>query len=207
MSKRIIVGLAGGSGSGKTTVARNIMSAFTSESAVLLEHDSYYRDRSDLTLEERKKLNYDHPDALESELLIEHLSRLRMGLPIEKPIYDFVTHSRLATTNKVESAPIIIVDGILIFVDSKLRKMFDIRIFVDTDSDIRLMRRIHRDINERGRSLNDIIDQYCSTVRPMHLEFVEPSKRWADVIIPEGGHNAIALDLIIERLKRFLEIG
>lgn len=203
--KCLIVGIAGGSGSGKTTVAKNIMKALPDDSAVLIEFDSYYKDRSDLSFEERRRLNYDHPDSLETELLREHLKRLKQGLPIEKPVYDFVTHSRKKETVTVNPAPIIIVEGILLFAIPELREMFDIKIFVDTDSDIRLIRRIQRDIEERGRSLESVIEQYYSTVRPMHLEFVEPSKRWADIIIPEGGYNPIALELIIERLKRFLE--
>jgi uridine kinase len=202
---RLVVGIAGGSGSGKTTIARSIVRALPAGSAVLLEHDGYYRDNSDLPLEERAKVNYDHPESLETDLLIEHIRSLRQGLAVEKPIYDYVTHSRSKESVHVDPVPVVIVEGILIFTRRDLCDAFDIKIFVDTDADMRVLRRLQRDIEERGRSLDSIIRQYYATVRPMHLEFVEPSKRWADVIIPEGGHNAIALDLIIEKLRRFLE--
>ncbi len=202
---KLVVGIAGGTGSGKTTVARNIVRALPSGSAVLLEHDGYYRDLSHLSLEERAKVNFDHPESLETDLLREHIKSLRDGASIKKPVYDYVTHSRSSETVHVDPVSVVIVEGILIFTHKDLRESFDIKIFVDTDADMRVMRRLERDMRERGRSLESIIRQYYSTVRPMHLEFVEPSKRWADVIIPEGGHNAIALDLVIEKLRRFID--
>ncbi len=203
---KLVVGIAGGTGSGKTTVARNIVRGLPQGSSVLLEHDGYYRDFSHLSLEERAKINFDHPDSLETELLLEHLARLRAGEPVEKPIYDYVTHSRSSESVRVEPVSVVVVAGILIFTAAELREAFDIRIFVDTDADIRVLRRLARDTQERGRSIESVIGQYYATVRPMHLKFVEPSKRWAHVIIPEGGHNAIALDLVIERLRRFLDV-
>ncbi len=205
MKTRLVVGIAGGTGSGKTTVARNIVRGLPQGGAVLLEHDGYYRDFSRMSVEERAKINFDHPDSLETDLLMEHIRLLREGTAIEKPIYDYVTHTRSAESVHVEPVPVVVVEGILIFTDAELRKSFDIRIFVDTAPDIRVLRRLARDTKERGRSVESVIKQYYATVRPMHLEFVEPSKRWADVIIPEGGHNMIALDLVIEKLRRFLE--
>jgi uridine kinase len=202
---KLVVGIAGGTGSGKTTIARNIVRGLPHGTCVLLEHDGYYRDSAHLDLEERAMINYDHPDALETELLLKHIEMLRQGEAIEKPRYDYATHSRSKEKAVVEPVPVVVVEGILIFADPDLRKAFDIRIFVDTDADIRVLRRLSRDTQERGRTIEAVIRQYYATVRPMHLEFVEPSKRWADVIIPEGGHNAIALDLVIERLRRFLD--
>jgi uridine kinase len=201
---RLVVGIAGGTGSGKTTVARNILRAMPKGKAVLLEHDGYYTDLSDLPLEERAAVNFDHPESLESDLLLDHIRALREGRAVEKPVYDFVHHCRSTDCVLVEPVPVIIVEGILIFTHKALRDSFDIKIFVDTDADMRVLRRLQRDMAERGRSLESIIRQYYSTVRPMHLEFVEPSKRWADVIIPGGGHNEIALDLVTEKLRRFL---
>ena len=186
-----IVGIAGGTGSGKTTLARKIREGLGAAST-LIQFDWYYRDLSYLPLKEREEVNFDHPASLESELLVDHLKRLKSGQPIDVPLYDFKTHSRL-----------LVVEGILLFCFEPLRDMLDIKIFVDTDADIRVFRRIRRDMRERGRDFNSIRKQYYKTVRPMHLEFVEPSKRYADVIIPEGGDNLIALDLIIERLKQF----
>jgi uridine kinase len=203
---KLVVGIAGGTGSGKTTVARNIVRGLPQGSSVLLEHDGYYRDFSRLSVEERAQINFDHPDALETDLLLEHLRMLREGQSIEKPKYDYVTHTRSKEAEHVEPVPVVVVEGILIFTEAELRKAFDIKIFVDTAPDIRVLRRLQRDTKERGRSVESVIRQYYAAVRPMHLEFVEPSKRYADVIIPEGGHNAIALDLIIERLRRFLEM-
>ena len=202
---KLVVGIAGGTGSGKTTVARNIVRGLPQGSCVLLEHDGYYRDFSHLSVEERTRINFDHPEALETDLLMRHIQDLRDGKSIDKPIYDYVTHSRSKKIVHVAPVPVVVVEGILIFTDEELRKSFDIKIFVDTDADMRVLRRLQRDMSERGRTLDSILRQYYSTVRPMHLKFVEPSKRWADVIIPEGGHNAIALDLIIEKLRRFLD--
>lgn len=203
---KLVVGIAGGTGSGKTTVARNIVRNLPRGSCVLLEHDGYYRDFSHLSLDERAKINFDHPRALETELLMSHIGALRKGEAIEKPIYDYVTHSRSADSVHVDPVPVVVVEGILIFTDEELRRSFDIKIFVDTDADMRVLRRLQRDIAERGRTLESVLDQYYNTVRPMHLKFVEPSKRWADIIIPEGGHNEIALDLVIEKLRRFLAV-
>lgn len=200
----LIIGVAGGTGSGKSTVAAKIVEGLPSDTVVVLDHDSYYRDRSDLTLAMREQLNYDHPDSLETDLLIQHLRTLRQGIGIDMPVYDFKTHSRMRVKRRVEPSPLIIVEGILLFVDSELRQLLDIKLFVDTDADIRLMRRMRRDIEQRGRSFQSIREQYYKTVRPMHLQFVEPSKRWADLIIPEGGENLVALDLVIGRLHHYL---
>jgi uridine kinase len=202
---KLVVGIAGGSGSGKTTVARNIVRGLPQGSCVLLEHDGYYRDFSHLSLEERAAINFDHPQSLETELLMDHIERLRRGESVPKPIYDYATHSRSKESVCLEPVPVVVVEGILIFTDADLRNAFDIKVFVDTDSDVRVLRRLQRDIAERGRTLESVIQQYYATVRPMHLKFVEPSKRWADIIIPEGGHNPIALDLVIEKLRRFVE--
>mgnify|MGYP005842018421 CR=1 FL=1 len=202
--KCIVIGIAGGTGSGKTSIARNIMQHLPKGSAVLIDHDSYYKDHPELPLEERKKLNYDHPDSLDNELLVQHLHALRAGDPIEKPVYDFVTHARLSRTERILPAPIILLEGILILADENIRNICDIKIFVDTDADIRVFRRIRRDMEQRGRTFASIREQYYSTVRPMHLQFVEPSKRYANLIIPEGGENRIALDVLVEKLMRFL---
>jgi uridine kinase len=200
----LIIGVAGGTGSGKSTIARNITVALPVGAMSIIDHDSYYRDHSDLPFEERSQLNYDHPDALETELLVEHIRTLRGGQAIEVPVYDFKTHTRLQETRRVEPTPVIFVEGILVFVEASLRALLDVKIFVDTDPDIRVFRRIRRDLEQRGRSFQSIRDQYYRTVRPMHLQFVEPSKRWADLIIPEGGENHVALDLIIGKLKNVL---
>ncbi len=200
----VFLGIAGGTGSGKTTVARKIQEFLPPGSSVILDHDSYYRDRSDLPFEERERLNYDHPESLDNELLVAAIDQLRAGHTIQKPVYDFATHTRLARTVEVKPAPIVIVEGILILVDEALRSRLDIKLFVDTDADLRVFRRIRRDMERRGRSFSSIRHQYYTTVRPMHLQFVEPSKRWADVIIPEGGENRVALDLIVGKLLNFL---
>ncbi len=200
----LVIGIAGGTGSGKTTVARTIATALPSENIAYLEYDAYYRDRPDLTYEERCKLNFDHPDSLETELLVEHLRALKGKQAIDVPIYDFKTHRRFSESRRAEPAQVVIVEGILTFVDERLRDELDIKIFVDTDPDIRVFRRIRRDMEHRGRSFESIREQYYSTVRPMHLQFVEPSKRWADLIIPEGGNNRVALDLIVVKLESVL---
>lgn len=200
----LILGIAGGSGSGKTTIAENIGKALPPKDVVILEHDAYYRDRSDLSFEERCALNYDHPNALETELLVEHLRALRRGESVDVPIYDFKRHARKTESRRVSPRPVVIVEGILVFVDARLRELLDIKIFVDTDADIRAFRRIRRDIEKRGRSFQSVREQYYRTVRPMHLEFVEPSKRWADIIIPEGGENRVAIDLVIGKLGHVL---
>jgi uridine kinase len=171
----------------------------------MIDHDSYYKDRSDLSFEERTLLNYDHPESLDNELLVAHLEALRQGRVVEVPIYDFVTHSRRAETRRVVPAPVVIVEGILVFVEERVRRLLDIKLFVDTDADLRVFRRIRRDIEQRGRTFNSIREQYYRTVRPMHLQFVEPSKRWADLIIPEGGQNTVAVDLILGKLSRIID--
>ena len=200
----LLIGVAGGTGSGKTTVARNIARGVPEGTCVALEHDAYYRDWSHLTLEERHRVNFDHPDSLDNGLLVEHLERLRAGEPVDAPVYDFATHTRSEETRRVEPAPIVIVEGILIFVDARLRDSFDVKLFVDTDADLRVFRRIRRDMEKRGRTFEQVRAQYYATVRPMHIEFVEPSKRWADLVIPEGGENRVALDLVIGKLLNAL---
>jgi uridine kinase len=203
--KPLVLGIAGGTGSGKSTIANAIAEGLPPDSCVTIDHDSYYRHHPDMPLEERQALNYDHPDALDNELLLQHLDLVRAGQPIEIPSYDFVTHQRRAETRPVKPAPVVVVEGILVFVDPEIRKRLDVKIFVDTDADIRVMRRIRRDMEQRGRTFHQIREQYYKTVRPMHLQFVEPSKRWADLIIPEGGANAVALDMVIGRLLNVLE--
>ena len=200
----IVIGVAGGSGSGKTTVSQAILDRVGREHIVYLQHDSYYRDRSDLSLEERARQNYDHPDSLENELLVQHIHALRLDQSVRIPVYDFATHLRSAETRLMEPRPIVLLEGILIFADKSLRELMDVKIFVDTDSDLRFIRRLKRDISERGRTVESVFQQYLDTVRPMHLEFVEPSKRYADVIIPEGGFNTIAIDMVVARVERML---
>lgn len=200
----LIIGVVGGSGSGKTTVARAIHEA-TMIAAAFVDADAYYKDLAHLPLEERKLVNFDHPDALDNELLIAHLRELAQGRPIEKPTYDYALHTRAARRVTVLPSEIVIVDGILLFCDPVLRELFDIKIFVDVADDIRFIRRMERDLHERGRSVQDVVRQYLSTVRPMHLEFVEPSKRYADVILPEGGHNRIGVEMIIARVQLELQ--
>jgi uridine kinase len=196
----LVIGIAGGTGSGKTTVSKKLAAAIPDDRCALIEHDAYYKDRSDLTPDARAAINYDHPEALDSDLLAEHLHTLRAGEPVRVPMYDFVTHTRSPETRLIEPAPVIIVEGILVFVETRVRAQLDIKIFVDTDPDIRLIRRIRRDLESRGRNFASVREQYYSTVRPMHLQFVEPSKRWADLIIPEGGENIVALDVLLGRL-------
>jgi len=195
-----IIGVAGGSGSGKTTVVREIVRALGPANVSVIHHDSYYRDQPQ-TFAPDGSVNFDHPDSLESELLAEHLRQLAAGAAVDIPVYDFRTHHRLPKTERIEPARAIIVDGLLIFAEQSLRDLMDIKVFVDADADSRLMRRLQRDIQERGRDLDSVLDQYKATVRPMHLEFVEPSKRWADVIIPRGGHNRVALDMLITKVR------
>jgi uridine kinase len=197
----IVIGVAGGSGSGKTTVVRRIVESQGTEHVTVLDHDRYYRDRNDLRLEERASLNYDHPDALETDLMVRHLHDLRAGQPVEAPSYDFSRHARLTSTEHVLPRRVIIVEGILVFVDQALRAMMDIKVFVDTDADTRFIRRLTRDVADRGRTMESVIDQYQTTVKPMHLEFVEPSKRYADIIIPLGGHNTVAVDLLLTLVR------
>jgi len=196
-----VIGVAGGSGSGKTTVVRRIVDSLGLDHVTLLQHDRYYRDRNDLRLEERAALNYDHPNSLETDLLVQHVQDLKSGKPIEVPAYDFTRHARLSEPETFQPRRALIVEGILVFTDAALRDLMDIKVFVDTDSDTRFIRRLQRDVAERGRTMESVIDQYLNTVRPMHLEFVEPSKRYADVIVPLGGHNTVAVDLLLTMLR------
>jgi len=200
----IIIGIAGGTGSGKTTVATNIAKGLPEGSCATIDHDAYYRNHPEMDLEERQLLNYDHPESLDNDLLVAHLDQLREGRAIDVPIYDFVTHTRRPETRLLRPTPVIIVEGILVFVDEVLRQRFEVKIFVDTDPDIRVMRRIRRDMESRGRSFQQVREQYYKTIRPMHLQFVEPSKRYADLIIPEGGNNHVALDLVVGKLLHAL---
>ncbi len=203
-NKPVVIGIAGGTGSGKTTVASVILKRVGANQIAFLPHDAYYKDLTTLTLDDRRRVNFDHPDSLETDLLVQHVQQLRDGKPVELPVYDFTNHSRTDKTIHVEPRQIILVEGILIFYESELRKLFDVKIFVDTDADIRFIRRLQRDIVERGRTTESVINQYLHTVRPMHMEFVEPSKRYADVIIPEGGLNTVALDMVVARLEDLL---
>ncbi len=196
----LTIGIAGGSGSGKTTIARKIAEAIP-RGVTILEHDCYYRDRPDLTYEQRCQLNFDHPDALETELMIEHISAIKRGDTVQVPVYDFKTHRRDPKSREFEPTPVVIVEGILVLVDPRVRELLDVKVFVDTDPDIRVFRRVRRDIEQRGRTFASVREQYYRSVRPMHLQFVEPSKRWADLIIPEGGDNRVALDLIVSKLR------
>src|SRR5262249_5084638 len=197
----LVIGVAGGSGSGKTTVVRRIVDALDATRVTVLEHDRYYRDRNDLRLEERAALNYDHPDSLETDLLVQHVSELRAGRQIEAPMYDFARYVRVASTETMQPSGALIVEGILIYTDAALRALMDIKVFVDTDDDTRFIRRLQRDTKERGRTMQSVIDQYLSTVKPMHLEFVEPSKRYADIIVPQGGYNAVAIDMLLTLIR------
>lgn len=196
MSKPLVIGVAGGSGSGKTTVVNYICDEFSEDNILRLEHDSYYRELKHLPFEERVKQNFDHPASLETELMIRHIQALMEGYPVEVPVYDFEAHTRKEETITATPSNVVLIDGILIFSEPELRKLMDVKIFVDTDDDVRLLRRLQRDIQERGRSVEGVLSQYEKFVRPMHLEFVEPSKRYADIIIPRGGKNKVALDMV-----------
>lgn len=200
----IIIGVAGGSGSGKTTVVKEIVRGLDDAQVIIIQHDSYYRDQSHLVLEERAALNFDHPDALETNLLVAHLRELVQGRPVEVPVYNFAIHCREATTVTVRPRKVVIIEGILILSDPALRDMMDIKIFVDTDADIRFIRRLQRDVAERERTVESVIQQYLGTVKPMHEEFVEPSKRYAHVIIPEGGYNQVAVDMLMTKIKSII---
>ncbi|MCJ7585076.1 MAG: uridine kinase [Anaerolineales bacterium] len=200
----LVIAIAGGSGSGKTTVAQVILQRVGPDRISFLQHDAYYKDLSGLPPVQRAEVNFDHPNSLESELLIQHIKQLKNGQPVEVPIYDFANHSRTERTYSVQARGVILVEGILLFAEPALRDLFNVKLFVDTDSDIRFIRRLQRDIAERGRTTDSVIHQYMTTVRPMHLEFVEPSKRYADVIIPEGGFNAAALDMVVARIETLL---
>ncbi|MBK8901876.1 MAG: uridine kinase [Anaerolineaceae bacterium] len=202
----IVFGVAGGTASGKTTVARTILEAVGASQVAYMPHDAYYRDQPQLSFAERSQLNYDHPNSLETRLMVKHIKQLLNGKPVQVPVYDFTTHRRTEQTVLVEPAPIILVDGILIFTKRRLRELMDIKVYVDTDADVRFIRRLQRDMEERGRSLQSVVTQYLETVRPMHLKFVEPSKRFADVIIPNGGMNRVAIEMVVSRLHALLPI-
>jgi uridine kinase len=205
--KPLIIGIAGGSGSGKSTVAHKVAAALSWASVAFLDMDAYYRDHSHLSLDERRRVNWDHPETFDYDLLISHIELLQAGSPIAKPVYDFLTHTRAPESQHVEPADVVVLDGILLFVDSRVRDLCDVKVFVDADADVRLIRRIRRDMAARGRPLDEILEQYLTTVRPMHQEFVEPSKRYADVIVPRGGHNAIAIEMIVAKIQRRLHEG
>ncbi|ATO50626.1 MULTISPECIES: uridine kinase [Brevibacillus] len=204
MGRPVLIGVAGGSGSGKTTVARELYRQFKDESVLMIEQDSYYKDQSYMTMDERVKTNYDHPFAFDNDLLLTHLHELLNYRAIEKPQYDFKEHTRAAMTVNVQPADVIILEGMLILEDQRIRDMMDIKVFVDTDADVRIVRRIQRDIEERGRSLDSVVQQYLNVVRPMHLQFIEPTKRYANIIIPEGGYNKVALDLLSTKIHNIL---
>ena len=204
--RNIVIGVAGGTGSGKTTVTRALLDRFGAGELTLVEQDFYYRPHGHLPLEHRARINYDHPDAFDTELLVEHVESLVRGEAIEKPAYDFVSHTRRADTIRVEPSHVIVVEGILVLENLRLRDLMDVKIFVDTDADVRVLRRLKRDIAERGRTMESVIAQYLSTVRPMHLQFVEPSKRYADIIIPEGGQNRVALEMLVAKVDYLLRL-
>jgi uridine kinase len=200
--KPTIIGIAGGSGSGKSTVARKVADALKPASVAFVDMDAYYRNHTEMTLEERRRVNWDHPDALDFDLLVSHLEALSRGEAVEKPVYNYVTHLREPNTVRIEPSDVVVLDGILLFVDERIRARCDVKAFVDTDSDVRLIRRIRRDMAKRGRPLQEILDQYLTTVQPMHLQFVEPSKRYADLIVPRGGHNTVAIELLVAAVAR-----
>ena len=204
---RLIIGIAGGSGSGKSTVARKVAESLSGASVAFIDMDAYYRNFKELPMEERRRVNWDHPDAFDLELLAQHLDRLAAGEAIDKPVYDFVSHTRSDRIERITPTDVVVIDGILLFVDEAVRARCDVKVFVDADADIRLIRRIRRDMGVRGRPLDEILTQYLSTVQPMHQQFVEPSKRYADVIIPQGGHNAIAIEMIVAKIHRRLRQG
>lgn len=205
MEKPILIGITGGTGSGKSTIADALYSNFSKDRITMIQQDMYYKDQSHLSMEERVKTNYDHPMAFDNDLLVEHLQKLIKGEAIEKPRYDFTVHNRAEDTTTVEPREIIIVEGILILEDERIRDLLDIKVYVDTDADIRILRRLVRDINERGRTVESVIDQYLKMVRPMHMEFTEPTKRYADIIIPEGGHNYVAIDILMAKIRDILK--
>ena len=205
MKKPILIGITGGTGSGKSSIADAIYSSFSNECIAMIQQDMYYKDQSHLSMEERVKTNYDHPKAFDNDLLIKHLQDLMNGVPIEKPIYDFSIHNRSKETVRIEPKDIIIVEGILVLEDERLRDLLDIKVYVDTDADIRILRRLVRDINERGRTVDSVINQYLEVVRPMHLQFTEPTKRYADIIVPDGGQNKVAIDILVTKIKDILK--
>ncbi len=203
----MLIGISGGTGSGKTTVANRILESVSASEVVFIQQDSYYRNVEDLPLDYRQVANFDHPDAIDNELLVDHIRKLKAGQPIDLPLYDFKSNTRLPETRRVDPKPILIVEGILIFTDARLLEQMDIKVFVDTPDDIRFIRRLRRDVAERGRTVDSVIEQYLGTVRPMHMQFVEPSRRYADVIIPEGGHNLVSIDLISGKIRERLAIA
>ena len=205
--KPLVIGIAGGTGSGKSTVARNVAAALGDASVAFIDMDAYYLDHGHLPFEERKKVNWDHPNSFDWDHLVTQLGQLAGGAAIDKPVYDFVNHARSAETVRIPPADVVVIDGILLFVDARVRDLCDVKVFVDADADVRLIRRIRRDMAKRGRPLADILDQYLSTVQPMHLEFVEPSKRYADVIVPRGGHNPVAIEMIVAKIARRISGG
>ena len=205
MNKNIIIGIAGGTGSGKTTLAERIIEELNEPNVLIIKQDAYYKSHSELSFDERKKINFDHPDAFDTSLLIKHINNLKINVPINLPQYDFTTHLRKKETIPISPHKVIMLEGILIFENKELRNLLDIKIFVDTDADVRILRRIKRDIQDRGRTFKSVYNQYMNTVRPMHLEFVEPSKKYADVIVPEGGMNIIAIDMIVSKIKHILQ--
>ncbi|WP_102026941.1 uridine kinase [Salirhabdus sp. Marseille-P4669] len=202
--KPVVIGVAGGTGSGKTSVTRSIIDQFEDKTILMIEQDFYYKDQSDLPFEERLKTNYDHPLAFDNDLLIDHLQKLLNRESIQKPVYDYALHTRSDEKIRVEPKDVIILEGILVLEDERLRELMDIKVFVDTDADLRIIRRITRDINERGRTIDSVIDQYVNVVRPMHLQFVEPTKRYANIIVPEGGENLVAIDLLTTKIRSIL---
>lgn len=204
MDNVIVIGIAGGTGCGKSTMINKIKEEF-SEKITIISHDFYYKQHNNISFEDRKLLNYDHPNAFDTELMIEHIKKLAQGECIERPVYDFTIHNRIDETVTVKPAKVIIVEGILLFESKELRDLFDIKVFIDTDADVRIIRRIIRDVNERGRTLDSVVSQYLTTVKPMHEQFVEPSKKFADIIVPEGGYNVVALEMLTERIHALLE--
>ena len=207
VAQGLVIGICGGTGSGKTTITERIISVLPKESVLVLQQDHYYKDLPHLPLEKRAQQNFDHPDSFDTPLLMEHVRQLREGRAIERPVYDFAHHKRNAFTVRMEPHPAIIVEGILVFESQPLRDLMDIKIFVDTDADLRFIRRLGRDIRERGRTVDSVVQQYLATVRPMHMEFIEPSKRHADVIIPEGGYNGVGIDLVIQKIRSLVKVG
>ena len=205
MTKPLVIGIAGGTGSGKSTVARKVAEALTTSSVAFIDMDAYYRNYAHLPMAERRRVNWDHPEAFDVDLLVEHLDRLCEGEAIEKPTYDFVEHVRAPRTERVAPSDVVVIDGILLFVDERVRDRCDVKVYVDADADVRLIRRLRRDIEHRGRPFDEILEQYLTSVRPMHLQFVEPSKRYADVIVPRGGHNTVAIEMIVAKIQRRLQ--